>query len=132
MKRIVLWLVIVSSWVVAGLMPIEASATQTTLTLTSSGVITTASGVAQVTIRRGESVEVSVSGLSPFAAYLVKADGKLVGALNTDETGTVDSSWSTASHGKVLSLPSSVTLSTSKLIEVVNEVGTVLLSGILP
>ena len=129
MKRIMHWIVIVSSWAVVALAPIEANATQKTLTLTSTGVIVTAAGVADMTIGHEQSLDVAVSGLSPFAVYLVKADGKLVGALNTDETGTVDGSWSTHSHGKVLSLPSSVTLSTSKLIEVTNDAGTLVLTG---
>jgi hypothetical protein len=65
------------------------------------------------------------------AVYFVRADSNLLGALNTDATGAVDSSWSTAPHGRVLSLLGSVSPSSVRLIEVTNEAGMVELTGSL-
>jgi hypothetical protein len=128
MRVIAHWFAITSSLVVFGLMPLAASATQKTITLTNTGAIPTAMGVAELTIRHAESLDVSADGLSPFAVYLVKVDGKLVGALNTDGTGSVDAAWSTDAQGKVLALPSSVP-AFMHLIEVMNESGAVVLTG---
>jgi hypothetical protein len=110
-------------------MPAEAGRTRQTITLTSTGVEGSASGTAEIIVGRASSLDVSVGGLTPLSVYLVKVDGKLVGALNTDETGAADSSWSTAAHGRVLPLPSSVTLSTAHSIEVANEAGAIVLTG---
>src|SRR5947208_1728986 len=102
MRRSVLSLLLLPCWLVPGFRASAASPVRTNVTLTSSGVVADAAGTAEITLRSTQSLDLSVSGLEPLTAYLVRVDGVLVGALNTGETGTADSSWSTSAHGKVL------------------------------
>ena len=112
----------------------SAGPTQHTISLTSTGVILSANGTAStVEQQTGKNVEqsfiVDVSGLNGLTVYLVKVDGKLAGALNTDETGTARLDLSTSPKRCQNSLPSTINLSSIHLIEVSDEVGAIVLSG---
>ncbi len=101
-----------------------------TIVLTSTGIIANAAGTAELS---AGGLRIQVSSLTPLNVFLVRVDGKLAGAINTDSTGSglLDLA-STPSGGCVGQLPSSISLGTAKLVEVVNEAGMFVLTGMFP
>ena len=111
-----------------------AGETRHSISLTSTGSIPSAVGTATITEQQtGKGVDrslvVDVSELGGLTVYVVKVDGKLAGALNTDATGAARLELSTSPKRCENSLPSSINLSTAKLIEVSDEAGTIVLVG---
>jgi hypothetical protein len=111
-----------------------AGETQHSVSLTSTGSIPSAAGTATITEKQtskgvDRSLVVDVSGLGGLTVYVVKVDGKLAGALNTDPTGAARLELSTNPKRCENSLPSTINLSTAKLIEVSDETGSVVLVG---
>ncbi len=100
----------------------SALALDRTGTLTSTGVIAGVTGSAGVDTARN-ALQVRVLGLTPSSVFLVRGDGKLAGAINTDATGV--------GALEANPLPASTSAPSVKLVEVVNAAGTVVLTGML-
>ena len=107
----------------------QGSSTTKSITLTSTGTIATAAGKADLRTTGDQGITIQVTGLTPFAVFLVKVDGKL-GAINTDTAGAGKLELAAnAKGGCKAQLPASVVLSTAKLIEISNDTGAVVLNG---
>jgi hypothetical protein len=105
-----------------------APPTSNTLTLTSTGVVMNAAGQA-ILSTTDNTFSVTVSSMTPATVFLVKVDGKLAGAINTDSAGAGKLDLAASPSSGKLQLPSSITLSTAKLVEISNETGAVVLTG---
>ena len=101
-----------------------------TIALTSTGAISTAGGTAQLQTSADPALLLQVNGLTPRAVFVVKVDGKLAGSINTDSAGSgkLELAASTPSDC-ALPLPSSINPNLVKLVEVMNEAGQIVLSG---
>jgi hypothetical protein len=108
----------------------QGSSNNQTITLTSTGTIASAAGNAEKRTTGDQGITIQVTGLTPFAVFLVKIDGKLAGAINTDSAGSGKLELAAdAKGGCKAQLPASVTLSTAKLIEITNDTGGLVLNG---
>lgn len=105
-----------------------------TATLTSTGIIPNATGKADLNPSGNANLKVQVSNLPPLTVFLVRVDGRLAGGLNTDSNGAASLELATdgKSGSSKLPLPLSILPSTAKLVDVINEAGLVVLSGMFP
>lgn len=99
------------------------------LTLTSTGLIPAASGQVAETTCVPLTLQIQVSGVTPRTLFLAKVDGHLAGAIDTDDSGMGRLELSSSPSGCELLLPSSIDPITGKLVEITNEAGAVILSG---
>lgn len=75
------------------------------------------------------SLEVQVTGLTPLSVFLVRVDGRLAGALNTDSSGAAELKLSTKEAGRSDPLPASIDIVAALVLEVTTDTGTPILSG---
>jgi hypothetical protein len=99
------------------------------VTLASTGVISSASGQAAITTCVPLTLKIQVSGITPRAVFLARVDGHLAGAIDTDDSGAGHLELSSSPSGCELVLPSSIDPITAKLVEITNEAGAVVLSA---